>query len=90
MRDLSSAAVELVRIDPADDSLRSIAASLERVANGPGGTGQRSEVEEVALRLGAHIRALLPDATGVHPATHIAPLRGALVDELSVRGRGSR
>jgi hypothetical protein len=90
MRDLSSAAVQLVRIDPADDSLRSIAASLEQVANGPGGTGQRSDVEDVALRLAAHTRALLPAATEAHPTTYTAPLRGALVDELRVRGRGGR
>jgi hypothetical protein len=89
VRALSSAAVDLVRIDPADDSLRAIAGSLERITNSATGSARSGEdLEVVTLRLAAHIRQLLPAAPAEGPTSRSDRLRGALADELAARGRG--
>jgi hypothetical protein len=89
VRALSSAAVDLVRIDPADDSLRAIAGSLELITNSATGSARSGEdVEAVTLRLAARIRDLLPAAPADGPRSRSDRLRGALADELAGRGRG--
>jgi hypothetical protein len=88
VRALSSAAVDLVRIDPADDSLRAIAGSLERITNSETESARSGEVEAVALRLAARIREVLPAAPAEGPTSRSNRLRGALADELAARGRG--
>jgi hypothetical protein len=90
---LAEAAVNLVRIDPADDSLRAIAAAIEAAANETGAsTGSAGDaIEAASLRLAALMRAMLPSAAGAGPSVTGARLRGEMADAMAGgRSGGSR
>jgi len=86
----TASAVDLMRIDPGDDSLRTIAGRIEAIASdlGRGGPGDATaRLQQVVLDLAARLRAGVPDAPAARDLESDV-LRGALVDALRRRGVG--
>lgn len=85
--ELAAAAIALVRVDPADDSLRVIAAAIESAA---GEASPGSALQEPVLRLAAHIRELVPRSSGRQEDHRGDRLRGAVADALDSAARVRR
>lgn len=88
----NSDALELLRLNPSDDSLQSMSRNLQETAavmTTQTANEVRRRLEEIALSLGRLVRTRLPEAP-VGGNLDRQELRGALLDVLGARGRQPR